>query len=88
MQQPIEIGAMTQQDAMLKVREFVRVRFGVDADPDAFTKRTNEEGRKVWTALYYARHFYPEDYAKGGIVDGGEVALQIDSKTGEISVLE
>jgi hypothetical protein len=78
---------MTRLEAMLKVREFVRRRFGVDADPDSFVKRTNENGRKVWTALYYARHFYPEDYAKSGIVDGGEVALQIDSKTGEISIL-
>jgi hypothetical protein len=78
---------VTLQEATIKVREFVNAQTGVDADPDLIRRMKDDNGRKVWRALYYANHFYPEEIAAGSTVDGGEYSVVIDSKTGEITVL-
>jgi hypothetical protein len=77
---------VTLQEATVKVREFVRTQTGVDADPDWMKRTKNDNGRKVWRALYSAKHFYAEEMAPGVTVDGGEYFVEIDSKTGAIAV--
>jgi hypothetical protein len=79
------VAGMNEADAIAKARAIVFARTGVDADPDTIEFKSIG-GQRYWTAYYGPRHFFPKRIAAGATIDGGECIVEINDKTGEVTV--
>jgi hypothetical protein len=77
---------MKQDQAIAMAKAFVAKHTGVIADPESarLIQRPGIPG--YWSIVYAAGLFFPEDAAKGAVIDGPYV-VRVDDVTGEVSVL-
>ena len=78
---------ITLNEAVRKANELVRSNTGIECDPD-MVRRVDRNGSKCWWIVYDSSHFYGTEIGQGSVVDGGEYIVNVDCRSGAVTVSE
>jgi hypothetical protein len=73
-------------DAIQKANAFVLTTKGVQGEPDSVRLVRDPAKNHFWRMLYHFSLFYPDIALEGGVVDGGEFIVDVNDKTGEVTI--
>jgi hypothetical protein len=79
---------MTEQEAIDRANDYVLQKYCVQAQPMHAHRIQSTTHSYYWSIVYGPAVLFPKQIAAGATVDGGELMLDVDEESGEVSVEE